>query len=203
MSYDPSFTPFNIVVEAKFDDADIGVQTYPNHTLVFFGTPRINSPLTPTLPYGPLGTIINPPDNRRFSLLSGFDYGPPNQGSYFQFRQYQHDGDGLDRAFAYTLTVKTPNYPPLLGLDSFTGPQLRSYLRTLMIDGAEVYFDEGAQHYDTVSGVSLDGIGYTGLGTITAVSEVPEPASALLVTVGGLGILVGRRALRRTTVPTS
>ena len=94
-SYDQSFSPYSISVEAVFDTGVMRVETYPNDTIIYFGENSVVSPLTQTLPLGLSGSPISPSEGHRPTILSNYDYGPGETGSQLSIleNQYERVGD--------------------------------------------------------------------------------------------------------------
>ncbi|HXI40973.1 MAG TPA: hypothetical protein VNH83_13400 [Bryobacteraceae bacterium] len=199
-TYDPNFAPVQVSVPVVFDNRVTDREGDATDSLMFFGTPKVDSPLTGGLPYGPGTTTIDPPTRTRFSAISNYDFGPGSTGSYFQFGQDQENQDGPNRFYSYDMRIITPtNHPPVPNFSSFSGEDLVSYLRSLQADSAQIYFSEYSDHFDSSTLQYLGGIGYTGTGTISEVTSVPELPAGILFSFVVLAIGLSRAQTRQNS----
>ena len=172
-----------------FDDAVTAIEQDPHVTLLFFGSPWVNSPLTATLPYVP----AHP--RSQAVAIGNDDYSPEFQASEFIIVQ-SHDDPFDTTTWAYNFDLRAPLYPFIAGPLSFGATELYQRLGDYKQDNAAFRFSESADQFNSQTGQSLAGVGFDGTAYLVDLAQAPvaEPSTAFLFSFGFLGLWVGRLA---------
>jgi hypothetical protein len=203
--YNPLFTPETITATATFDDSPTSRASDPHDVEIYFGAPFVSSPLTPTLPYGPATTTIGPSLATSDTLMTSFNFGAGDAGSYFQIQSNQSSNYGDAQSWIYGFSIAFPGsgvIPPLSNASTFSGDDLVTWLKGLQASQTSLVLNEYSYNLDDITGQYWGGIGYVGEGVITGVNSTPEPASATLIGVAFVGLIVFVRR-RRAKFPFS
>jgi hypothetical protein len=191
--YNPLFTPQTITATATFDDGPTSRVTDPHDTEISFGAPFVTSPLTPTLPHAPGTTYIDPALGNSDTLMTNYNFGAGDTGSYFKIEQIESNKLGNSQAWTYDFTIAFPGsamIAPLSNPSTFSGGDLLTWLDGLQANQTPLMLHEYSNTFDASTGQYLGGIGYVGEGVITAVNSTPEPATAALIAAGLAGLIV-------------
>jgi hypothetical protein len=198
--YSPLFTPQTITAVASFDDSPTSRTSDPHDVLISFGAPFVLSPLTSTLPYGPGATSVDPSLGSSEALMTNYNFGPGDTGSYFQIQKNQTSPYGLLQSWVYGFAISFPassTIPPLSNPSTFSGDDLDTWLKGLESSHTPITLTEYSYNLDGSTGKYLGGIGYVGQGVITGVSTIPEPTTAALIVFGFAGLVVVARRRAR------
>jgi hypothetical protein len=199
--YDPSFVPMDILISATFDtDVAYRVQYPPTEGEVWFGTPRISSPLTATLPSP---TTTNPPWQP--TLLYPYvmmDYQYSGSGTSYSFKihddqDYLYEPDTA-QGFTYEFNIETP-YAVASSIpdqSNFSGSDLMAWLQSIQGQPSTVSYLEYSAQYDSDLDTQ-EGISYMGYGSLVSVST-PEPSTSALLGAGLLMLFAGVRIARHS-----
>ncbi len=183
---------FNTTMTVTFDGAVTSVEQDTNDTLVFFGTPTINSPLTATLPYGPAPG--QPPESREV-VLANRDYGPSQQWSEFTIVQDQETESGAT-TWAYDFELDSGSqslYPLIANLLDDSSTALYQQLLVYQQNQAPLVFDETADQFDSQTGQALAGLGYRATAYLVDIQETPEPSTFAFLGGAALVFTLKRR----------
>jgi hypothetical protein len=171
-TYNAGFQGFSTTMTVIFDDAVSVVEQDPNDTLIGFGTPLIYSPLTATLPYGPAAGQTLPSSE---VALANRDYSPSQQWSELAIVQSEDNMSGAT-TWAYDFELDSGSTFPLIpSLLQDSSAALYQQLLAYQQNSTPFTFSEFAQEFDSQTGQSLAGTGYSSTATLVNIQESPEP----------------------------
>jgi len=177
MALNPNFQSFSTTMTVTFDNAVTLIEQDPNNTLVFFGPPLIDSPLTATLPYGPAAGQPPPPSSA--VALGNRDYGPSQQWSEFTIVENQETESGAT-TWVYGFDLDSDGlslYPLIPNLLQDSRAALYQQLLAYQQNHAALAFEEFAYQFDSQTGQYLGGTGYNSTAYLEEVEETPEPST--------------------------